>query len=56
MNSWAPLAPELFDGFHERRTRRQRARATVRRLDVGRQRLLVTAARLARPITSRLRG
>jgi hypothetical protein len=56
MDSWAPVAPQLFDGFRERRTRRQRVRAAVRSLDVARQRLLVTAARLARPVTSRLRG
>jgi hypothetical protein len=56
MDSWAPVAPELFDGFRERRTRRQRMRSAARRLDVTRQRLLVTAARMARPITSRLRG
>jgi hypothetical protein len=56
MDSSTPTLPALFDAFRERRTRRQRVRAAVRRLDVARQRLLVTAARLARPVTSRLRG
>jgi hypothetical protein len=56
MDSWSPVAPKLFDSFRERRTRRQRMRATVRRVDLARQRLLVAAARLARPVTSRLRG
>lgn len=56
MDSWSPSGPVLFDRFRERRTRRQRVRAAVRRLDVTRQRVLVAAARLARPITSRLRG
>jgi hypothetical protein len=56
MDSWSPIAPALFDHFRERRTRRQRARAAVRRLDITRQWLLVTAARMARPLTSKLRG
>ncbi|HEX7300697.1 MAG TPA: hypothetical protein VF257_16985 [Solirubrobacteraceae bacterium] len=56
MPSYEPQPPVLFDAFRERRTRRQRVRATVRALDLARQRALVGAARLARPLTSRLRG
>jgi hypothetical protein len=56
MPSFEPQAPVLFDAFRERRTRRQRVRATMRALDITRQRALVAAARLARPLTSRLRG
>jgi hypothetical protein len=54
---FVPAVPPLYEGrFRERRTSRQRRRSFIRTLDVNRQRALVAAARLARPITRKLRN
>jgi hypothetical protein len=48
---FVPTLPPLFDRFRERRTMGQRKRAVLRRADIVRQRVLVMAARLAKPVT-----
>jgi hypothetical protein len=45
-DSFEPAAPDLFDGFRERRTDGQRRRSAIRRADVTRQRVLVFGARI----------